>query len=135
MHPPAAIDAVLTKGPRPQEQPHFVYSTTGTSRLFTFVQMRHDEARVSNSIERNISYWTEQNAHGYADAGRRHWLAAQFTWGEDDLPESDIGALPDVAGKDVIELGCGTAFISAWLGVVGLDRSSASTRRRRSDGR
>ena len=108
-----------------------MYATTGTPRLFTFVQMRHDEARVSNSIERNISYWTEQNANGYADAGRRHWLSDRFTWGEYDLPESDIGALPDVAGKDVIELGCGTAYISAWLArrgaqsVVGVDPTPA----------
>ena len=89
--------------------------------------------RVSNSIERNISYWTEQNANGYADAGRRHWLSDRFTWGEYDVPESDIGALPDVAGKDVIEhrLRDRLHLGVAWL-VVGLNRSSASTRRRRS---
>ncbi len=27
--------------------------------------------------------------------------------------------LPDVAGKDVVELGCGTAYISAWLARLG----------------
>ena len=31
------------------------------------------------------------------------------------MPESQLNALPDVAGKDVIELGCGTAYFSAWL--------------------
>jgi SAM-dependent methyltransferase len=29
--------------------------------------------------------------------------------------ESEIGALGDVADKDVIELGCGTAYFGAWL--------------------
>ena len=59
-------------------------------------------------------------------------MSDRFTWGENDLPKSGIGSPPDVAGKDVIELGCGTAYISrGWL-VVGLNRSSASTRRRRS---
>ena len=32
-----------------------------------------------------------------------------------DVPEREIGALPDVAGMDVVELGCGTAYVSAWL--------------------
>ena len=32
------------------------------------------------------------------------------------MPESDVGMIPDdLAGKDVIELGCGTAYVSAWL--------------------
>jgi len=38
--------------------------------------------------------------------------------------------LPDLAGKDAIELGCGTAYVSAWLHrrgahVVGIDNSQA----------
>jgi SAM-dependent methyltransferase len=86
---------------------------------------------VSDSIERNIGYWTTQNASGYADAGRRHWLSDDVTWGEYGIPEADVGALPDVVGKDVVELGCGTAYISAWLArrgaraVVGVDPTPA----------
>ena len=30
-------------------------------------------------------------------------------------PESELGALGEVAGKDVVELGCGTAYFGAWL--------------------
>jgi SAM-dependent methyltransferase len=46
-------------------------------------------------------------------------------WG---VPESELKVLPDVTGLDVIELGCGTAYWSAWLArrgarVVGLDNS------------
>jgi SAM-dependent methyltransferase len=45
-------------------------------------------------------------------------------------PESEIGALGEVAGKDVIELGCGTAYFGAWLAkrgarVVGVDITPA----------
>jgi SAM-dependent methyltransferase len=86
---------------------------------------------VSDSIERNVGYWTAQNANGYADAGRRHWLTDDVTWGEYGIPEADVGALPEVAGKDVVELGCGTAYISAWLArrgarsVVGVDPTPA----------
>ena len=31
------------------------------------------------------------------------------------MPESELRVLPDVDGKDVVELGCGTAYVSAWL--------------------
>ena len=86
---------------------------------------------VSDSIARNVGYWTDQNANGFGAAGRRHWATDRFTWGEYELPEDEIGALPDVVGKDVVELGCGTAYISAWLArrgahtVVGLDPTPA----------
>jgi len=46
-------------------------------------------------------------------------------------PESEIKVLPDVRGKDVVELGCGTAYVSAWLKrggarrVVGVDITPA----------
>jgi SAM-dependent methyltransferase len=86
---------------------------------------------VSDSIERNVGYWTDQNAAGYGAAGRRHWSTDHFTWGEYEIPEAEIRALPDVVGKDVVELGCGTAYIGAWLArrgarlVVGLDPTPA----------
>ena len=86
---------------------------------------------MTDSIERNVAYWTEQNANGFAEGGRRHWLTDRFTWGEYGIAEADVGALPDVAGKDVVELGCGTAYISAWLArrgarsVVGIDPTPA----------
>lgn len=84
---------------------------------------------VSDTIGRNAAYWDEKNANGYADAGRRAWLQESITWGQYELPESSVGALPDVSGLDVVELGCGTGYISAWLlragarSTVGLDPS------------
>ena len=44
--------------------------------------------------------------------------------------ESEIGALGEVRGKDVIELGCGTAYFGAWLArrgarVTGVDPTPA----------
>jgi len=41
------------------------------------------------------------------------------SWGIFAVPERDLHVLPDVAGRDTIELGCGTAYISAWLGRLG----------------
>ena len=38
-----------------------------------------------------------------------------MTWGVFGVPESSLGTLGDVDGLDVVELGCGTAYVSAWL--------------------
>ena len=52
----------------------------------------------------------------YTDAkASDNWAAAEITWGVFGVPESSLGSLGDVAGLDVIELGCGTAYVSAWL--------------------
>ena len=80
-------------------------------------------------VARNRAYWDEVNAPLYVEPGRRSWASDRITWGIFDVPESDLGVLPvDIQGKDVIELGCGTAYVSAWLAqrganVTGLDNS------------
>lgn len=84
---------------------------------------------MTDSISLNAAYWDEKNAAGFGDAGRKAWLQEEITWGQYELPESAVGALPDVTGMDVVELGCGTGYISAWLkragarSVVGVDPS------------
>ena len=63
----------------------------------------------------NRGVWTTSNAEytdGQALAG---WQKDEITWGMWNVPERELGVLGDVAGLDVIELGCGTAYFSAWL--------------------
>jgi SAM-dependent methyltransferase len=77
---------------------------------------------------RNRDYW-DGMAHDWVEGGRRNWSASEPTWGIWDIPESDLHLLPDdLDGKDVIELGCGTGYVSAWLArrgakPVGIDNS------------
>jgi len=79
-------------------------------------------------VRRNRAHW-DQLAAEYVAAGERAWTLATPTWGIWGVPESEVGMFPDnLAGKDVIELGCGTAYVSAWLAqrgarVVGIDNS------------
>ena len=86
-----------------------------------------DDAR--SSIERNQAHWTSQ-AEEYAGYARRSWSTDEVSWGQFGIPEDEVGVLPDVAGKDVVEIGCGTAYVSAWLArrgaarVIGLDPTS-----------
>ena len=51
----------------------------------------------------------------YAEDGRRHWECDEAPWGIWEIPEAELGVLKDVDGLDVVELGCGTAYWSAWL--------------------
>jgi SAM-dependent methyltransferase len=79
-------------------------------------------------VRRNREYWDGQAA-GYVAGGRRAWALEEPTWGVYGVPESELHLLPDdLAGKDVVELGCGTAYVSAWLArrgarPVGIDNS------------
>jgi len=80
-------------------------------------------------VRRNREAW-DAWAVDYAEPGRRNWAADEPSWGIWGIPESEVGLLPDVRGLDAIELGCGTAYVSAWLArrgarVVGIDNSEA----------
>ena len=48
--------------------------------------------------------------------GERSWATNDPTWGIFAIPETGVHLLPaDLAGLDTVELGCGTAYVSAWL--------------------
>jgi SAM-dependent methyltransferase len=66
-------------------------------------------------VARNRVLWTQTNAEYTDGAAERAWSDRPFTWGVFGVPETELGALGDVAGLDVIELGCGTAYLAAWL--------------------
>ena len=80
-------------------------------------------------VARNRSYW-DAMADEWVEPGRRNWQQDEPHWGVWQIPESEAQLLPaDLAGKDVIELGCGTAYVSAWLArrgakPVGIDNSA-----------
>jgi SAM-dependent methyltransferase len=66
----------------------------------------------------NRESWAKEAA-SYVAGAERNWAADEITWGILDVPEAEVGLLGDVAGKDVVELGCGTAYVSAWLARLG----------------
>lgn len=68
---------------------------------------------------RNRELWAAVNARFTdADASER-WDDEAVAWGLFRRPESEIGALGDVAGLDVCEIGAGTAFLGAALARAG----------------
>lgn len=76
----------------------------------------------------NRAAW-DQMAADYVNAGERNWATDEVSWGIFSVPEVELQLLPtDLHGKDAIELGCGTAYVSAWLAKrgakpVGIDNS------------
>lgn len=78
--------------------------------------MRRDGLREHG--RRNRAYW-DAMADEWVEPGRRNWESDLPRWGIWRIPESDVRLLPDVVGMDAIELGCGTAYISAWLARLG----------------
>jgi SAM-dependent methyltransferase len=72
-------------------------------------------AELSPDALRNREIWTQENAEYTGPNALDAWRQEEIGWGVFQVPESEVGALPDVAGKDVVELGCGTAYFSAWL--------------------
>jgi SAM-dependent methyltransferase len=79
---------------------------------------------------KNREVWTKANAEYTDRKAREAWASEDIEWGMFSGPESEIGALGDVDGKDVVELGCGTAYFSAWLAkrgarVTGVDVTPA----------
>jgi len=72
-------------------------------------------ARGLSGHERaNQAAWDE-TARDYVEPGRENWASDEPSWGMFGVPEASVGMLPDVHGLDVIEMGCGTAYWSAWM--------------------
>jgi SAM-dependent methyltransferase len=84
----------------------------------------------SDHLRRNRVVWDDWAAE-YAVYGERNWARDTPRWGVWGVPESEVAMLSDdLAGRDSIELGCGTAYVSAWLArrgarAVGIDNSAA----------
>ena len=78
----------------------------------------------------NRELWDLVNGQFAGADGLELWRRADMVWGLFATPETELDVLGDVAGLDVVELGCGTAHVSAWLArrgarTVAIDQSGA----------
>jgi SAM-dependent methyltransferase len=85
-------------------------------------------AELPDYVVKNREYWDGQ-ADQWVEMGERAWTE-EPNWGIWGIPESALDLLPDdMSGMDAIELGCGTAYVSAWMArrgarCVGIDNSA-----------
>jgi len=75
--------------------------------------MRADPLHLDAATNR--AAWAAVNAEYTADHALRAWQEQEFGWGLFGIPEQELGVLGRVADLNVVELGCGTAYLSAWL--------------------
>ena len=95
------------------------------------------EREQTDHVARNRTAWN-QWAVDFVEPGEHNWATDEPNWGIWGIPESEAHVLPDeLAGADVIELGCGTAYVSAWLARrgarpvgIGISREQLATARR-----
>ncbi len=78
-----------------------------------------DEPRLSRDAARNRRLWDERSAAYQAEHGAQLAASGGAAWGVWQIPESEVGALGDVSGRDVLELGCGAAQWSIALARAG----------------
>jgi SAM-dependent methyltransferase len=83
---------------------------------------------LSGHAARNRGLWDDTFSEWFGSRGAQQW-AADPHWGIWETPETELHVLPELDGKDVIDLGCGTAYIGAWVmraggRPVGIDNSA-----------
>jgi SAM-dependent methyltransferase len=85
-------------------------------------------SELTDQARRNREYWDRTSDWYQGHAGR--FVERGLAWGAWQVPEAELRVLGDVAGRDVLELGCGAAEWSRALAragarPVGLDNSEA----------
>jgi SAM-dependent methyltransferase len=83
---------------------------------------------ISEQALRNREHW-DREADEYQAVHAPQLDVNELIWGAWSIPESELGVLGEIEGKDVLELGCGAARWSTELAKrgarpVGLDNSS-----------
>src|SRR4051812_47188640 len=83
---------------------------------------------MDDHVSLNRAAW-DADAANWVAPGRERWADPRIRWGTWDVPEAELHLLPPVEGLNVVELGCGTGYVSSWLAQrgahpVGLDNSS-----------
>jgi len=87
----------------------------------------------TNESRRAARHWWDSDADAYQAEHGEFLGEVDLVWCPEGLREADIGLLGPVAGRRVLEVGCGAASAARWLstqgaGVVALDLSAGMLR-------
>ena len=111
------VEALVEVRP-PEAAPTSTYRRPPRDRVGALVADGGDlampEERLTEHAAANRESWAKEAA-SYVAGAERNWATDEITWGILDVPETRGADPADVDGKDVVELGCGTAYVSAWL--------------------
>jgi SAM-dependent methyltransferase len=92
----------------------------------------------SSDVAKNRAFW-DKESNEYQRRNAAHIDHPDTRWGLWQLPDSELGVLGEVAGKDVLELGCGAGQFGLTLArrgarMVGLDISARQLEHARANG-
>jgi SAM-dependent methyltransferase len=77
---------------------------------------------LTDYVAKNRESWTKSNAEYTDERAPVAWAREEIAWGMCKAPESEVRMLPELEGKDVVELGSGTAYFGAWIKRAGARR-------------
>lgn len=104
----------------------------GAERVLGVSVPARRQVSAEESVAANSTWW-DADADDYLATHGEFLGDADFVWCPEAVREADVELLGEVAGRDVLEVGCGSAPCSRWLAgqgarVVGLDLSAGMLR-------
>ncbi|MGH3431839.1 MAG: class I SAM-dependent methyltransferase [Thermocrispum sp.] len=111
---------------------------TSAERALGTVGVARRPVGSAEAVSANRAWWDADADDYHAEHGE--FLGdADFVWCPEGVREADAGLLGDVRGKDVLEVGCGSAMCARWLAAtgtraVGVDLSAGMLRHAREAG-
>jgi SAM-dependent methyltransferase len=101
-------------------------------RLLGTVGSQRRPASSAESVAANSAWWDADADDYHAEHGEFLGVA-DFVWCPESLREAEARLLGDIAERDVLEIGCGSASCARWLAgegarAVGLDLSAGMLR-------
>jgi SAM-dependent methyltransferase len=105
----STVEAGTGDGPPPQRTAERLLGTIGSERR---------PAGSAESVAANSAWW-DADADDYHVEHGEFLGVADFVWCPESLREEDARLLGDVAGRDVLEVGCGSAPCARWLTAQG----------------
>lgn len=78
-----------------------------------------DPAALTDHASRNRAMWDDYSDEYQAKHGDDLAASGGYAWGTMQIPESELRILGDVAGRDILEFGCGAAQWSIALARLG----------------
>lgn len=107
---------------------HSDHDDAGSARepfVYSAYPVTRRDADHSETVTANRRWWDREAPEYYAEHGA--FLGdADFVWGPEGLREADVGLLGVVAGRSVLEIGCGGAQCSRFVAGQGAARVVAS---------
>jgi SAM-dependent methyltransferase len=105
----STLEAGASEEPAPQRAAERVLGTVGSERRW---------AGSAESVAANSAWW-DADADDYHVEHGEFLGVSDFVWCPEALREDDARLLGDVAGRDVLEVGCGSAPCARWLATQG----------------